>query len=387
VSGFSPARCISILFSGQFSKIKSGSSLKGAFMPRIKWPLYILLALFTVVVGCESEDDSDSSSSGSVVPGVVDANGGFNVKINNPTGTNHYVHKDGDFEAPCMVASNETSFANQDITCIVEIEELAGANTGVKMVLNAPPGMCKYVWHKPYYYFGLNYGVGPNAGTVRFDKEGTFVGGSVTGPGYLTAAGEIACDYDYTPAEGPNCCYGSYSKTTVNNFGSVDPEFPVTSTTETVSWTGKPGNCAAGSGAGTAPRDTQLNLPVGQYFPGTTGFNKEFDTGQRAIIDNDSSLYYANYYTGTAPTALKQAGTYPGNPYYTWICFDDAEETVARIRVQIREWNEDSEFELEAAGDPDTSGTEPNWGTPVNDFPDWLDIVTTYSDIFPGMPE
>ena len=60
---------------------------------------------------------------------------------------------------------------------------------------------------------------------------------------------------------------------------------------------------------------------------------------------------------------------------------------MARIRVQIREWNEVAEFELEAAGDPDTSGVEPNWGASVNDYRDWLDMTTTYLDAFPGMPE
>jgi hypothetical protein len=387
VSGFSPARRISILFSGQFSKIKSGSSLKGAFMPRIQWPLYILLALLTVVVGCESEDDSDSSTSGSVIPGVIDANGGFNVKINNPTNTDHYIHKAGDFTAECSVASNETNFANQDITCIVEIEELAGANTGVKMVLNSPPGMCKYVWHRPYFYYGLDYGVGPTAATVRFDTGGTYVGGSVSGgPGSIKSDGTVVCGYDYSALQGPDCCTGTYSKTTVSNFGSTDPDLPQTSTTETVSWTGKPGNCAAGSGVATAPLNDD-GIPMGVFHYGGSGFNKEFETAPRSVIDGDSSLFYANYYSGTAPAAFKLASTtYRANPYYTWICYDDAEEIVARIRVQIREWNETSEFDLGSTGDPDTTSTEPNWGAIINDYDDWLDVFTN-GDLFPGMPE
>ncbi len=356
-------------------------------MLRAKWPFFILMALISLVAGCESEDDTASASSGSVVPGVIDANGGFNVKINNPTLTDHYIHRSGDFTAGCAVAANETNFANQDITCIVEIEELAGAFMGVKMVLNAPPGMCKYVWHRPYYYFGRDYGAGPTAATARFDTADTFVGGTVTGPGSLTPSGEVSCNFDYTASEGPNCCYGPYTLTTVKNFGSSDPiAFPVTTTTEVLEWSGKPGNCAAGSGTATAPKDKDLELPMGQYFSGVTGFNKEFDTVQRTVIDANSSLYYANYYSGTAPAAFKLASTYPGNPFYTWMCLDDAEEVVARIRVQIREWNEVNEFELEAAGNPDTTGVEPNWGTSVNDFRDWLDVFNG-GDIYPGMPE
>lgn len=356
-------------------------------MLRIKWPLCLLLALFTAVAGCESEDDGDSSSSGSVVPGVIDANGGFNVKINNPVNTDHYIHKAGDFAASCSVASGETSFANQDITCIVEIEELAGANTGVKMVVNSPPGMCKYVLHYPYFYFGRDYGDGPTVVVANFDAGGAFslagvgavpVASSITGPGVFTSTGGVSCNYDYSASDGPNCCYGDYTLRTIT---------PTSDTTVAASWGGKPGNCAAGAGLKLTSQDKLYNLPMAQYYYSGSGFNKEFFTEERTVIDDNSSLYYANYYSGAAPAAFKQAGAYPANPYYTWTCYDDAQETVARIRVQIREWNEVAEFELEAAGDPDTSGVEPNWGASVNDYRDWLDMTTTYLDAFPGMPE
>ncbi len=345
-----------------------------------KWSLIFSLTFCTLLMmGCESEDDSDSSTNGSVVPGVVDANGGFNVKINNPVNTDHYIHRSTSFDTACAVASNETNFANQDIICIVEVEELAGANTGVKMVLNAPPGMCKYVWHLPYYYYGRQHGTGPTAIVANFDADGNFVsaGSSITGPGTFSSTGEATCNYNYSAAEGPDCCYGSYTLRTVT---------PTSDTTTTQEWTGKPGNCAAGSGKISAQLSKEQNLPMGKYYFGGSGFNQEFDTGERSIIDSDSSLFYANYYSGTAPAAFMLASSYPANPYYTWVCLDDAEEVVARIRVQIREWNESSEFELGATGNPDTTGTEPNWGMSVNDFRDWLDIFTG-GDGYPGMPE
>lgn len=355
-------------------------------MQKVKWSFVICAVLVGLLAGCKSEEDDDSSSSGSVVPGVIDANGGFNVKVNPPTGTNYFIHKAGDFDAGCVVSSSETVYANKDITCLIEVEELEGAFNGISMVMNAPPAMCKYVHYYPYIYFGEDYGVGPTAATVRFDKNGTFVGGSVTGPGYLTSKGEVACNYSY---EEGDCCVGSYTKTTVNNFGSTDPDLPPTTTVETVEWGGKPGNCAV-TPAEEVIKDENFNFPMGIYYFSTSGFNKEFATKKRSVVDSLSSQYYANYYTGTAPAVFKfttaPTGYPTGHAYYQWTCVDDAEDVVARIRVQIREWNDIDEFLLEASGNPDTTGTETDWGTPINDFDDWLDVFTN-GDYFPGIPK
>jgi hypothetical protein len=358
----------------------------GDSMKLIQFNLLLLALLTTTLVACESSDDEESSTSGSVVPGVIDAAGGFNVKVDNPAGTNYYIHKDGDFNASCVVPIGTTTYADKDISCILEVEELEGAFNGIDMVMNVPPAMCTYVSYYPYFYFGRDYGVGPTAATVRFDTEGTYVGGTVTGPGYITSSGEVKCNYDYTPSTGPDCCYGSYTKTTINNFGSTDPDLPQTTVVQAgVEWPGKPGNCAAGAGATIAPRDDNYGLPVRTYYFKPNGFNDLFATGKRTVIDGDSSLYYANFYSGTIPTAFKDGAAFEANPYYEWTCLDDAHEMTARIRVQIREWNEIDEFALESTGNPDTSGAETDWGTAVNDFPDWLDIVNA-GNLFPGMP-
>lgn len=333
-------------------------------------------------VGCKSNQDTgDSSSNGSVVPGVIDAAGGFNVKVNPPKGTNYYIHHASDFDKECTVPSTATTYADAFITCIVEVEELEGAMNSINTVLNVPPSMCKYVTYRPSFYFGLDYGSGPTAATVRFDTNGTFVGGTITGgPGYFTGDGVVKCNYDYSYSNGPDCCYGNYSLTTVNNFGTTND-----TTTALSSWSGKAGNCAAGAGmTGTLSETT--GLPVTTYYFKPNGFNDEFKIGGRTVIDGNSSLYYANYYSGPTPAAFKSAGTYPGNPYYEWYCLDEAHEEIARIRLQIREWNTMSAFLLKSLGDPDTTGTEPLSGDSINDFYDWLDVVNL-GDNFPGMPK
>ena len=89
----------------------------------------------------------------------------------------------------------------------------------------------------------------------------------------------------------------------------------------------------------------------------------------------------ANHYDtadhdGQAPAGLRGAWA---RPYYTFECYDNAEELLARVRLVVREWNEESQ--LDASGDPDTEGTEPVSGTPLNDRRDWAD-ATPGADTF-----
>lgn len=351
-------------------------------MTTAKWTLF-LASLFLVVTGCKSDNEDDgAATSGSVIPGIIDSAGGFNIKLNKPMGTNYYIHKTGDFDSTCSVASTATAMGDIDIECIVEVEELEGAFNGISMVMNSPPGMCPYIRYTPYFYFGRDYGVGPTSATVNLDVNGNLKGGSsVVGPGTLTSKGEVLCDFEYKDNDARNCCLGSASITTVQDIDGGG----TSSTTVTKEWGGKPGNCAAGTGAKTAPRTVETNMPTGVYYFKPNGFNDEFKTEKRSVIDGYSSLYYANYYSGVIPNAFKDGATYPGNPYYEWICLDDALEIRARIRVQIREWNDIDEFALEATGDPDTGGLETGFGTSINDFADWLD-VTNGGNGFPGVP-
>lgn len=340
----------------------------------------LLISLVAVLfTGCENADDEDGSGGGAPVPGVVDANGGFNIKMNPQPNTNYYIHKDGDFAAPCVVAPGATAHVDRDLYCTVEVEELEGAfvaadDEGLQMVMNSPPGMCRYVRYTPYYYFGRNYGQGPTAVVVNRDVDGNFIPGtsSITGPGYFTSDGTAICNYDYSPSNGPDCCYGSYTLTDAG-------------TTSTQEWQGKPGNCVGGSGS-LADRDPITGLPLSTIYSGPNGFNDEFVTGKLGFISfNHSSLFYANYFSGPTPTAFNMAGVYPGSPYYEWECLDEAQELNARIRLRIREWNEVVEFDLGSAGDPDTTGLETNWGQNINDYIDWLDVVNSGNG-YPGLP-
>jgi len=103
------------------------------------------------------------------------------------------------------------------------------------------------------------------------------------------------------------------------------------------------------------------------------------------------NLYAANYYT--SPTPVPSPFLYPpkvfsaeggkkigGTPskYYEVSCLDRAGEILARIRVQVREWNDYSALQNRTS--PDNSGNEnyyndsQNW-YPINDYSDWGNIT------------
>lgn len=346
---------------------------------------------FCFALGCKSSDDKvlttplpslEPVDPDVPVPGVIDEVGGFNIKLKLPEGTNHYIHQEGDFEKKCVVAKTATAIGDRDIICTVEVEELEGAFHGIEFVLNAPSDMCNYVSYTPYYYFGREYGLGPTAGTIRYSPNGDYVDSTVTGNGYFDSNGAFRCDYDYQQSSGPNCCYGTYNLTVVRNLGSVDPDRPQTTTNSVgIGWGGLPGNCVAGAGK-TAPRFSPNGMPMSTLYYSADGFNTSFKVD--SSLTKGNSLFYANYYTGATPTAFMSASTYTGRRYYEWRCTSDADEILARIRVQVREWNEINQFVLKSLGDPDTGGNEPDWGDPYNDFADWLDIFTS-GDAFPGM--
>jgi hypothetical protein len=298
------------------------------------------------------------------------------VKVDEPVGTNYYIHLKDDFDKSCTIKKTETTYSNLDIVCRIEVEELEGAFHGISMVMNAPPDMCKYVSFHPYYYLGKEPGVGPATAEVSFDKDNKFLGGVVT-PGLTYGSdGKPICDYDYTKSvpAGPDCCSGTYTLLTHKNVGSTDPAPADVTTAE--NWTGKAGNCLTGAGMTMTSLDDD-GYPKTRIYYSDDGFNQAFNTPSSLEL-HGVSVYYANYFTGgVVPASI--AG---GNQYYSWSCLDDAFETKARISVEIREWNTIDQFALKDTGNPDVTGTDPDWGFVYDDYPDWDDLgLLTY----PGM--
>lgn len=363
--------------------------------------IVLVLTIIGEIVGCKSTETPSlinepiSEDPNAPTPGVINALAGFNVKPKLPKGTNYYIHRDGNFSQSCVVDPASTAQVDRDIMCTLEIEELEGLFHGLEMVLNVPPDMCSYITYKPYYFFGLPWGRGPTQIELQYNADGEYQTGFVTAGsnGGVTPEGEPFCDFNHTSV-GANCCIGQ-----VQIIKKVTGQ-PDSSSFH--SWEGKVGNCVAGPGAA-AERDELDNLPLADILKADDGASKTFIV-ENSLKKGVGSIYFANYFDGTlgvdtfpspfywdpiSPVMRK----YRANPYYEWICLNDAMEYRARIRVRVREWNEVEEFLLGALGDPDTTGAETGFtGQPINDLWDWADYLVgappdVPADSFPGLAE
>lgn len=345
----------------------------------------MLTALAAITsVGCKKKSEGQTTTPSI---GVVSNSDGMFVRANPPEKVRYYIHKNGDFSAPCTIMQSDTG-ANRNISCTLEVEELEGYFHGIDMYHNIPSDMCYYFVHKPYYYFSRPYG--RVASSFTYTKTGTTVT-AVGGGNTISRMGsneQVTCDTDYTKAGGPNCCYGNYTVT-----ATIDG----VTNTNTYSYPGAIGNCADGPATRTQEKDG-ANIPLDKiYFVQNTGINSKYTIDSPLKLKRAGNFFYANYYDPAdgIPIAFTQSTfggqtAWPSNMYYEYICLDSAQEVLASITVQIREWNESKEFDKKSSGNPDSTGTEPVFGTPINDIKDWKDALNLgsgYPAVFPsGFP-
>lgn len=366
----------------------------------MKWISKTNFSLFVIAIGLLTTGCKKNATAADAIltgpdapatPGVVDNTGGFNIKVNPPADANYYIHLKGDFDKKCVVTSATAAFADRNIECVVEAEELEAAFYGIDMVLNVPASMCKFATFHTSYYYGMRGGFGPTQVTINLDSDGNFVSGSATispaDSGDISFnEGQPVCEFNYSSIKGPNCCEGTYVKRVIQ----AGVATPVVSTED---WGGKVASCLQGSGLDLVPRQTVSQWPMGLIYNAVDGQSKSFKVGEKTVELTRDSFWFANYYTSTVPMpfttpafpASVNASDYAPRPYFEWNCLDDADEVIARIKVQIREWNTTTEFDLGSTGNPDFTGTEPNWGTTYNDFFDWDDYVADGNTDYPGI--
>ncbi|MEO5970051.1 MAG: hypothetical protein ABIQ95_08995 [Bdellovibrionia bacterium] len=299
----------------------------------------------------------------------------------------------GLFTKPCQILPTTLNTSpDADIKCIVEGEELDLWFNGMELNYNIPPALCSYFTVDSYYYYAAQPGKGPTATSYTIQLDGTTTN---TSPAYpVTSDGKPACKYNY---EGRNCCEGKY----VATVSTVQPA-PSPAITSTISgdWGGKASNCLSGPALDFGSKGT-TGYPQGTIAlvegKGANGVLKITAPAKKSLKSN---IYVANYFdpaplpTPKMPTAMAaQAGGFGAtSPYYKFSCLDRAFDIRARIRVQIREWNEVSEFEKSNSGDPNTGqhgvffdgeaydfssvDYNPgfNNGYPVNRLLDWDDL-------------
>jgi hypothetical protein len=262
---------------------------------------------------------------------------------------------------PCSISRDE---APASIDCVADVNELDLWALGFGYEIHVPEGMCDFLYSKPYMFENFEIGVGPTTVSYTVNKNGTY-SNEVN-----ASRGAAICDYDYRRfnPSAPNCCLGDYTLNVTN------AETGVVSTSKS-SWGGKRGDCFYGaayleSGAVFDPE----GVPMPHYI-----YPHRKEHVERISFDGvsdkfPSNIALANYFepddhAGEMPAGLR---TQRARPYYEAYCLDDAEEIIAHVRLSVREWNQEVEFDKK--GNPDTVGVEPEFSEgpiEIDDLDDW----------------
>lgn len=264
----------------------------------------------------------------------------------------------------------------KDVRCTIDMDELDLHQLGVQFDVIVPKGMCDFLLRVPYIYENFEIGQGPSKVSYTINADGSF------SDEVNSMAGVPYCRYDYSGFGDlyPNCCYGSYtSEATSAQTGKK-------SVTRGNWGGGKLGKCYYGGGY----LDKRVTFDTADFPVAETIY-----MGRDALVQHEDFLgiegkygpnvALANYFDPAdhddgPPAALRARFAHQDYDYW---CLDDAEEPIAHIAVQVREWNEEVEFD--ADGDPDTVGTEPGWDGPIDDWDDWKTLTPGATD-FPNLP-
>ena len=323
------------------------------------------------------------------VGGSLDAGGGVDAaqppddqpfELSAATDVNYdtRLRQSGTQNTACVVFPDGTTAGFYTLDCRLDINELDLYGNGLDFDFSVPEGACEYVvyWHSMYEAFEV--GQGPTEVSWDVDMTGN-ISNSVN-----AINGVPWCEFDHSKqiAQAPNCCTGGYTVSiTHTDTGEVEvlpPQF----------WGGNPADCYNGA----AYWDPEVSKNAAGWPMGTIVFLHQQSWSKRfhwAALSTDyySNVVLANYYDpadhqpGGAPAGF--LGDY-SEQYSVFRCYDHAEELLAELRLVVREWNEEAQFDADA--DPDTTGTEPYSGTPINDRRDWAD-ATPGSTTFVGLAQ
>jgi hypothetical protein len=281
---------------------------------------------------------------------------------------------------PCAIAQGASK---ADITCIIDINELDLYVLGLAYNIVAPKGMCDFVEYHSFIFENFEIGEGPKEVSWTVQEYGAITD-SVN-----AVSGVPRCPYDYSgqypsSPKAPNCCYGTYTKRVTNaKTGKVEQSTEV--------WDGNLAQCY--HGAAYLDMDaafTQEGWPIAtiiytdrkplSHTVRYHGLSDKYATN--AVLAN---YHYPVDNNPNIPSAAMKRESYS---YYNISCLDDAEEVIAHIRLVVREWNEEAQFDMDS--DSETEGLEPGWETPINDITDWSDLLRNnieYPKILPvGQP-
>lgn len=292
--------------------------------------LCILSALSLLVWGCLNTAGPAPGGSVSGIsnpipaPSLQGSNGftflgtDFFVNVQNPAGTTMYLHQDGNWSQPCKATIGE---APQDMSCILEAEELDLYTNGTNLIWQGPQEQCAYVTVNPYHFYRFAPGNGP-----AFVTANQTINNGVTGPiildgyaggttqAYVNSQNSLTCSSDYSGnpvVAGPNCCIGQYilamTTTTISNSGTT-----ITTSVTQNTWGGKASACLEGPAMDSQPIDA-FGFPERtiDFLEGGT-VNQNYTVKSPISKPYVSNAYAANYFCpgGFCPSNGGTAGTY-----------------------------------------------------------------------------
>lgn len=290
--------------------------------------------------------------------------------------------------SPAERCSFTSSSVVRDITCNIEIGELALFHNGIKFQYNVPANACKYIRTSPYWYYNYEVGTGPQAVSMTITKNasGSVISSlcQVTNNGVSSSvvacdsssanldfndvrfdtSGEstVICAYDTSNEDGGrNCCLGKYDFTKkMINAGVETVTFE-----RGKSWGGTAASCIGGPGRTSWEKFGPQGLPAPVLEKMTTNVARTKiyrvksvtqsvnGVPDNFVVANHFTLGIHNhtgYHTSAASSSVFPYFVDPvsdrngtsvesGNPYYIFDCLDEAFETNFRIRMVVQEWN------------------------------------------------
>lgn len=304
-------------------------------------------------------DEGDDPETGTAVDPLF-----MEISLGTPTGTTANIHEDGeDWGSGCRISVDDDP---TDIRCIVEGIELGlySFNGTFKLNYNIPEGLCKFTRVTPYAFYQRLAGTGPTSFTVTTTDDVPVLSAVVNANADITvqldADGTPICTTNYVNLDTPvNCCEGEYTVTA----RVIDTAAPSDTTTVQYSeWGGGIANCLVGPAMASQelstsgyPRPTLINMEG-------IGLNRDYEIDPPISQEHSTNLYIANYFDisasfdadgefiwATAPTAI-EGEEVRGYPFYQFDCLDEADDFIHRIRVLIRSWSSEAQYEIGETG-------------------------------------
>lgn len=329
-------------------------------------------------------------------PPTFEAEKGFSVTVSTSPNYVYTLHNQTSVTTKCTVLPGDS---NKDITCLLEADELDLWFNSFTLYVNAPTSMCPYFESSPYYYYNLPPGYGPTL-VNRNEATNTTTCNYPDGSTNVPCSG--TCAYDYTSIFGPNCCVGKYTLIVQG----TDPTTPPSVTDS--DWSGNPTSCLMGPAMDSQPK-SRGGYPLPYIIQNTApGIMYNYDVAAPSKKGLGMDVFVANYfdpalYGVNVPKAMRAQTSYgltissATEPYYRFTCFDVANDVLARIKIQVRKWNQKSElanFLAGGAGNPDTFGKDPvfnyqldrrfGWNTGGNGEATDPDYPASLINLYPG---